>query len=60
MERYNADWYKARGREKWEREKGRRNGIVNAISRDLVELEVLKDRLLREAKMEQKKYSRAS
>lgn len=60
MGRYGTDWYKARAREKWEREKGRRNGIVNVISRDLVELEVLKDRLLREAKMEQKKYSRAS
>lgn len=50
MQRHDAEWYKARAKERRERDTGRRNYQGNRAQRDLEELDALYRQIKREAK----------
>ena len=50
MQRHDAEWHKARARERREKDTGRRNYQKNRARRDLEELDALYQQIKREAK----------
>lgn len=50
MKKHDVEWFKQRAREKRQQTTARRNYQINRQRRDLVELEALKNQLLKETK----------